>query len=176
MKKPGAVPIKKIAYSKEELKNISPTKTPIETPVKLVIKSINVDTNIELVGLDKQNRMDIPKDWYNVGWYQYGPKPGEAGNAAIDGHVDTPTGAPSVFYNLSKLKKDDQIEVYDKRGKKYVFVVTRNTSYPLEQFPSSEIFGPSTKAKLNLITCAGEWDKKFKQYSNRLVIYSQLVD
>src|SRR5947209_7865092 len=75
------------------------TLTPLpDLPQRIVIPSLNVDSTIEQVGLDSQKRMDVPKNVFDVGWYDLGVRPGQIGSAVIDGHFDTPTGAPSVFY------------------------------------------------------------------------------
>src|SRR5438105_1055108 len=61
---------------------LSPTPA-VGTPVSLSIPKIHVLANIEQVGLDKQNRMDVPKQTYNAGWYKFGFKPGETGSAVL---------------------------------------------------------------------------------------------
>lgn len=154
----------------------TPTPTPvvISTPKRLTIPVLNVDTEIESVGLDEERRMDVPKNVYNTAWYNLGPKPGEKGNAVIDGHFDTQTGAPSVFYYLKNLQVGDEIQVKDENGMMYNFEVTMVTSYPIDTFPIQKIFGPTDKTRLNLITCGGTWDREKKNYSDRVVVYSDL--
>ena len=34
----------------------------------------------------------------DVGWYELGARPGEAGNGVIAGHLDTDRGAPAAFF------------------------------------------------------------------------------
>lgn len=143
-------------------------------PIRLSIPKLGIAAAVEYVGLNDKGAMDIPKDDANVAWYKLGVKPGEKGNAVVAGHFDTKTGAPAVFNGLSKLKTGDEIEIEDKNGRTYKFVVTRVTSYQLEKFPLQEVFGISDKTSLNLITCDGVYDKTSKLYSQRLVVYSQL--
>src|SRR6266849_8717779 len=75
--------------------SIPPTIITTDTslPKTISIPQINVSANIESVGMDKQGRMDIPQKADNVAWYNLGYKPGEKGNAVIDGHLDKQTGA-----------------------------------------------------------------------------------
>lgn len=137
---------------------------------KLGVKSVMVES----VGLDGQNKMDIPKDEENVAWYNLGAKPGEVGNAVLAGHYDKKTGEPAVFYDLSKLEPGDELVVMDKGNTEYIYKVTKKVSYELDEFPLQEVFGTSHEPRLNLITCEGTYDKSSKLYSHRLVVYSEL--
>ncbi|HVZ11923.1 MAG TPA: class F sortase [Patescibacteria group bacterium] len=143
-------------------------------PEILDIPSIDVHANVESVGLDAQNRMDIPKNWDNVAWYNLGPHPGAAGNSVIDGHVDTTTGAPAVFARLSELKEGDTITVVE-GNITHMFRVTSLEAFDTNNFPLQRVFGSSDSSYLNLITCDGIWNKDVKSYSKRLVVFSKLI-
>lgn len=147
----------------------------ISEPQNLSIPAINVSAFVEEVGEDAQGKMDVPKGVFNAGWYNLGFKPGENGNAVMAGHLDTATGAPAVFYSVGSLKKGDQVIVTAKDGKNLTFEVTEVKTYPFDKVPLKEIFGPSDKPKLNLITCVGVWDIGTRNYSERLVVYAELV-
>jgi sortase A len=148
---------------------------PVSEPVSFSIPKLGIENaNIESVGLDKENKMDIPKKDQDVAWYNLGAKPGEAGNAVMAGHLDTKTGAPAVFYEINKLKPGDELSVKDKDGKIYKYAVIEVKTYELDEFPLEEVFGAGDKPRLNLITCEGNYDKSSKLYSQRLVVYSEL--
>jgi sortase A len=163
-------------YYKNSLKKIpSQTKTYAGIPLTLDIPSIHVHAKIEDVGLDRNDLMDVPNNTNDVAWYKLGPKPGQSGNAVIDGHVDTQTGAPAVFAKLGKIKVGDMITVTETQTIMHTFKVMSIESLPTETFPTNRIFGDSTDAHLNLITCAGTWDTKTANYSKRLVVFSELI-
>lgn len=153
--------------------NITPTAT-VGNPTEIHIPSLGVTATVENVGLDSKGRMDVPLHALDVGWYRLGFKPGEKGSAVIDGHYDTVTGAPAVFYYISSLTPGQRIDVTDTSGKTYIFSVTYVTSYPYDQLPLRQIFDTTDKPRLNLITCNGTWDKLSKNYSQRAVVYSVL--
>ena len=154
---------------------VSPTQQPrAGIPTQLVIPQLSVDAPVEQVGLDAQKRMDVPKVVTNTGWYMYGPRPGEKGNSVIAAHFDTPTGAPSVFYDLAKLSPGDTIEVSDDQNQTHTFVVDKVTTFPTDDFPIDLVFGASDTAHLNLITCGGSWDKNKRIYDERVVVFSHL--
>lgn len=155
----------------------SPTSLPpsIGIPISFTIPSLHVTTAIESVGMDNQGRMDVPKNVTDVAWYDLGYRPGQKGSAVIDGHYDTQTGAPAVFYNISKLTPGDTIVVQDDKGNTYTFTVTQNTNYPYNSLPLNEIFASNDRARLNLITCSGVWDHVQHNYSTRDVVYAELT-
>jgi sortase A len=149
-------------------------KIEVATPQILDIPSAKVHATIESVGLDAKKRMDVPKQNEHVGWYSLGPKPGAIGNAVLDGHLDTATGAPAVFYYLEDINIGDTITVTDQKGQVFHFVVTNKQSYPWDNFPLDDIFGPSNTAHLHLITCQGIWNETSHNYSQRLVVSADL--
>lgn len=148
-------------------------------PVRLEIPSIGVDAPIEHVGLtDEQERaMDAPTGFMNVGWYDKGFQPGEAGNSVIAGHLDTSTGGPAVFWDLDKVNAGDEVLVTYANGDRYTFMVEDWEVYDHNaQGPIIDaIFGKSQSADLNLVTCDGAWDHGAATYSKRLVVFTTLV-
>lgn len=156
------------------------TDTPVPTPYpgipsEISIPAIGVRAEVESVGLDENQLMDTPDDYHATAWYNLGPRPGEPGSAVIDGHVDTPDGKPAVFANITALVPGDTISVSDGNGHSLAFRITHTESYPTDEFPVSIVFGPSKVAKLNLITCGGTWDRSRATYTERVVVFSELV-
>lgn len=149
----------------------TPTPVPV-IPVKLQIPAINVTAPVEVVGLTPTGAMDVPKQWNDVGWYEYGPTPGEVGNSAMAGHLDSTT-APAVFWRLGSLKPGDKVMVSLSNKQTVTFVVTAKVTYPYNSAPIDKVFGPASTANLNLITCGGSWDAFTKNYSNRIVVYTK---
>lgn len=148
--------------------------TIITNPVRLRIPSLQIDTAVEHVGMDSQGRMDIPKKNMDVAWYQLGYKPGEKGNAVFAGHLDTATGAPAIFYHLSRLKPGETISVFDSNGSSLTFTVTKTVNYPDNAFPLQKVFGESTVPQVNIITCEGTWNAASHNYSHRTVVSAVL--
>ncbi|TMU84972.1 class F sortase [Bacillus sp. BHET2] len=142
-------------------------------PATIEIPAIDVSTSIEAVGLKENGEMAVTESFETTAWYQSGYKPGEPGNAVIGGHVDSRNG-PAVFYNLNKLSKGDEIILKDKDGEKRTFVVLDKKEYPWDESPLKSIFGYSAASSLNLITCTGDFDRSSRNYSKRLVVYTEL--
>lgn len=142
-------------------------------PRRLKIPRISVDTAIEDVGLTPEGAMDVPSDPADAGWYDAGPRPGEAGNAVIAGHLNGERGEVGIFTNLHKLKKGDTVYVEDSNGTSTAFQVRESRRY--KPGYAEEVFRHSDAAHLNLITCTGRWDETKKRYSERLVVFTDIL-
>jgi LPXTG-site transpeptidase (sortase) family protein len=147
-------------------------------PVRLLIPSIGVDAAIQSVGLSWKGNgeMGIPTNFTDVAWYNEGPLPGMPGSAVIDGHLDGKKVQEAVFYNLDNLKPGDLVEVIDQNGKTLQFSVVDTKIYDYNA-PTNDIFySDALKARLNLITCAGDWIKSQKLYNKRIVVFTELIN
>ena len=149
--------------------------TSTSSPSRLIIPSIQVDSAVQLVGKTKGGKMAVPNNFTDVGWYKLGFFPGTEGNAVIAGHLDDGKGAPAVFGSLNKLEIGDHVYVVNKKGQKLDFLVTGMSLYDYDNAPLESIFGTSSKAHLNLITCDGVWDATKKVYDKRLIVFTDFV-
>ena len=157
-----------------------PSPTPLPPlsgiiPARIRIPAIGIDTNVQQVGLDAKRRLGVPSNYTDVAWFKGGYKPGERGNAVIDGHVDSPWAA-AIFYNLKKLQLGDRIYLRDSYGQEKIFEVYATAIYPYNEAPLESILGPSNEAQLNLITCTGIYDRASDNYDRRFVAYTRLVN
>lgn len=145
----------------------------VAVPVRLIIPVLYIGAQIEQVGVAAWGQMAVPDNAIDVGWFKLGPRPGEKGSAVIAGHFDGPTGDPGVFINLYMLKKGDRIVVEYDDGRSVVFMVRESRIYPAGY--ADEVFTSTDSAHLNLITCDGLWDGTKKSYSDRLVVFADIV-
>jgi len=145
-------------------------------PSRLVIPKLDIDAQVEFVGEDDEGRMDVPKKDENVAWWKLGVIPGQQGSAVIAGHYDKKDGGPAVFYNLGNLNIGDEIRIVDEEGVTRVFKVFRKEVFKDETFPLQEVFADNSGERLNLITCEGVFDSASKNYSDRLVVFSELSE
>lgn len=144
----------------------------LSLPIHIKIPKINVDANIESVGLAADGAVGVPKNQNNVAWFNLSSHPGENGNAIISGHYGWKDKKPSVFDNLYKLHKGDKISVEDDRGNVINFVVRGNRRYDPNANAFDVFISNDNKSHLNLITCEGVLNKNAKSYSKRLVVFA----
>ncbi|HEX5501827.1 MAG TPA: class F sortase [Thermomicrobiales bacterium] len=149
-----------------------PPPADVGVPVRLVIPKIGVDAPIEPVGVDANGDMGTPKDPWHTAWYAPGARPGQPGNAAIDGHVDYHGIGPVVFWDLGTLTAGDVVLVVTDRRQTLRFVVREVATYTPDDAPLARIFGPAATPNLNLITCTGDFDPATRSYDRRQVVYT----
>ncbi len=153
----------------------SPVADEVSIPRSISIPAIGVNAPLETVAMDSQGRMDVPHDANDAAWYSLGYRPGEKGSAVIDGHLDTVTGAPAVFWNIKNLQPGNTITVTDLKGKNYTFTVIKVANFPYDQVPMQQLFASNDKRRLHLITCGGTWDQGTHNYQQRTVVYSEML-
>lgn len=144
------------------------TEEPVAPPRSIALPTLKVKAPIVAVGLDGDGAMEDPP-YTRAGWYEFGAKPGERGNAVIAGHLDTKTSV-DIFWNIKKLQPGDPIVVTDEEGIERTFTVEAVETYAADEAPLQRIFGPSWKRRLNLVTCAGDWGST--GYEGRMVVYA----
>jgi len=144
----------------------------ISQPREILIPKIEVRAEIIPVGQDEEGRMASPETEEVVGWYDRGPKPGEKGNSVMAGHFDGVAGR-GVFYNLTDLERGDAVVVRYGDGIERTFTVLGKEKYEDEDFPVEGVFGDANGAFLNLVTCGGVWDEVRREYSDRVVVFTQ---
>ena len=154
--------------------NVRPASVRIvdPTPIRLVIASIGVNALIESRGLDANRNLATPSDFHDVAWYKLGPKPGEAGNALINGHVNWWTG-DAVFTRLHSVKVGDEVRVIRGDGQSVLFKVTGKQTVDAHSRIAS-LFAPSSTATLTLITCSGVWNPLTQSDTERLLVSASL--
>jgi sortase A len=157
-----------------------PTAAPSEvqqTPWQLNIPSIGVTASVQLVGTDSTGHMGVPSNFTDVGMYKAAAQPGQVGAVVLAGHLNAGQNKLAVFSQLNQLKPADKIELRSNDAV-YTYQVVSTQNYAVDQAPLDQIFGTNLNNKklLNLITCSGSWDKTSKQYNQRLVVYTELVE
>lgn len=148
-----------------------------KSPWRIRIPSLGLDAPIQKVGLTRTGSMGVPSKYDEVGWLKTSAQPGQAGNAVIAGHLNGGRNVSAVFENLHKLQVGDYIHITDDNSSQELqFRVTGIGSYKPENTPYEKIFGDTAQKHLNLITCSGTWNKTKQDYTERRIVFSQLVD
>lgn len=149
---------------------------PRSRPVRLQIPKISVDAPFTDLAIGPSGRLNPPPadDVNLVGWHARGASPGERGTAIIAGHVDTRT-SPAVFAGLSALTKGDLFHVLRADGIRATFRVDSVQTFAKDDFPSERVYADTADAQVRLITCAGDYDRQVKDYTDNLVVFAHLV-
>jgi Sortase domain len=149
-------------------------------PVSVAIPAIGVDSRLLYVGLNPDGTIAVPPLNHppltdEAAWYKYSPTPGQLGPSIIEGHVDSLSGGPSVFFRLGALKPGDLVSITLADRRVAVFKITGVRLYLKSRFPTSTVYGSTGYAALRLITCGGSFDERSHHYSSNIVAFASLV-
>lgn len=160
----------------------APTTTPsypyvlhASKPKRLSIPKLSIDTSFEILSLNPDRSIGVPKEYTTVGWYDGSSLPGALGPSVILGHVDSFKG-PGVFYHLGQLNTGDRFTIEREDGSIATFEVMKLERYKQSEFPTDLVYGPIDYAGIRLITCSGKYDRGTQRYSHNLVVYGKLIE
>jgi hypothetical protein len=143
-------------------------------PVGLRVPAIGVRARVIRLGLNRDHTLQVPSNFSDTGWWAGGARPGEPGPAVVVGHVDSYTG-PAVYYRLRELRRGDRINIVRANRSVVRFTVQRLGSYPKTRFPTAQVYGPTRRPTLRLITCSGTFDRSTGHYLNNTVVFATLA-
>jgi Sortase domain len=149
-------------------------------PISIRIPAIGVNSRLLYVGLNPDGTIQVPplNDpplTNEAAWYRYSPTPGQLGPSIIEGHVDSLSEGPSVFFRLGALKPGDLVYIILADHQVAVFKITGVRLYPKDHFPTATVYGNTNYAALRLITCGGSFDEQSHHYSSNIVAFASLA-
>ncbi len=171
---PSITPTTKLAEQKptpvpDMLETPQATYEHMPEPARMRIPALGLDAPIVSVGLEPSGIMASPEEAHVVGWYKFGPRPGEASNAILAGHVDW-MGEIGVFAYVADMKVGQTIDIEDVEGHVFRYTVAEIDVYEADKAPIVEIFGGTERAAITLITCTGPIDTLSQRYRDRIVV------
>lgn len=144
---------------------------PSEAPLaRLRAARVDIDAPIVILGTAADGVMQSPDKPDVVAWYDFTSRPGFGGNAVFAGHLDFANYGPAVFWRLRELRLDDEIVIGLEDGTSYRYTVVESRTFDAVSAPVQDIVGPTEGEMVTLITCAGKFDRRTRQYDQRLVV------
>ncbi len=80
-----------------------------------------------------------------------------------------------MFFRLADLEDGDDVLVDRADGTTARFTVTSIDRYAKDEFPTEQVYGPTPRAELRLITCGGEFDAAARSYRDNVVVSAVLA-
>ena len=140
-------------------------------PRRLRIPSVGVDAAIEPVGVDASGSMVIPRQVDAVGWYRFGPAPGDpAGAAVVAGHVDSKDQGAGALLPLRVAGVGDRVTVTTADGGSMAYRVVGKETIVKKRLPVERLFARDGAPRLVLITCGGPFLPELSSYRDNLVV------
>lgn len=143
-------------------------------PVSIRIPDLSIDQAMIPLGVTGDRKLEVPEEWMDIGWWQTGPAPGEAGGAVIAGHVNG-DGKPAVFARLPTLEVGDEVDVVREDGSIATFVVRSKEQFAKDDFPDDRMYTFEGPSFLHLVTCGGTFDTRTGHYDDNVVVFAELT-
>lgn len=145
-------------------------------PVRLEIDALEIDAPVGAYGVDRDGRMDVPDNITEVGWYKFGPAPGDPGSAVLAAHVDLAGPGRGLFYDLDQLEVGDVVTVGYSDDTEVAFEVVARSTYLKTELPLNDVFREGGAPTLTLVTCGGGFSRSRRSYDSNVVVYAVPVD
>lgn len=137
-------------------------------PVGLRIPALGIDEAVVVdVGVEANGDFEVPPA-SEVGWYRFGPTPGETGSAVLAAHI-AQDGVDGVFRYLADLEVGAEFSVIYADGFEREFRVTEMNQYDKDDLPTDDFFRKSGDSQLVLITCGGDFNRQIRSYDDNVV-------
>lgn len=138
-------------------------------PQRIAIPDAGVETVIDPVSTRK-GEIEVPP-LGRAGWFDGGPRPGEPGRAVVIGHLDTKRG-PGLFARVPRVPVGASVRITDRRGDVYSYEVVGRVQVRKDRFPTSEVYGASSRPVLVLVTCGGPYTEG-RGYRDNVLLYAR---
>ncbi len=137
-------------------------------PVGLTVAGVGVrDAAVVDVGVQRNGELEVPAA-DQVGWYRFGPRPGEQGSSVLAAHIAF-DGVDGVFRRLASVAPGAEVTVRFADGASRTFRVTSIERYDKDELPP-RLFATTGPAQLVLITCGGAFNRELQSYEDNIVV------
>lgn len=144
-------------------------------PVSLDLPTLGVSAApVTDVGVEDNGDMEIPGA-SEVGWYRFGPSPGNTGSAVLAAHIAY-NGVDGVFRNLTEMRPGDRFSVNFSDGSSREFVVFGLRQWSKPEIPLEDLFARDGTPRLVLITCGGTFNRALDSYDDNVVVIAIPAD
>ena len=152
---------------------------PFSAPTRIAIPAVGLAAAVINVDLNADGSIGTPSlaDAKVAGWYDRGPAPGQSGAAVLDAHVDSSLMADyrGAFFYLGLAKPGMEVDVTRADHAVAVFTVDEVEVALKSDFPTDQVYAPTSYPSLRLITCGGDFDKKTHEYLGSTIVYAHLT-
>lgn len=140
-------------------------------PVAISIPSVGVNASpIDGVGVEPNGELEVPSA-KRVGWYEYGPSPGQVGSSVLAAHIAS-DGVDGAFRYLSDANVGDQVEVVFDDDSSQTYEIIEMAQYDKDELPFDRVFAREGEPVITLITCGGTFQPSVGSYEDNIVAYA----
>jgi LPXTG-site transpeptidase (sortase) family protein len=140
-------------------------------PVALHIDALGIaGAPVLPVGVDDAGELAVPGP-ADVGWYRFGPRPGEPGVTVLAAHIAF-DGVDGVFRHLADLRPGDELAVELSDGTVQAYRITELRQQPKSALPA-ELWSRDGAPRLALVTCGGRFDRARSSYEDNVIAWAE---
>lgn len=150
-------------------------QTADQYPRYLQVSSVGIEkSRILRSGVDRQGIIDLPKNIWDTGWYDQSSLPDDKKGAMLLTAYVVDSGTPALFYNLYRIKENDEIIVTmgDNTELRYKVVDKKDIPDGAVDMKALLASRDPNATSLVLLTAAGEFNVLTKQYENRQAAFA----
>jgi hypothetical protein len=142
-------------------------------PTALRVPAIDVDAPVVATRVDATGALVVPESPREVGWWSDGAAPGAPyGTILMAGHVDSAEEGLGSLVDLSRTPVGATVTVRGAEGRSATYRVVARRSYPKATLPWRDLFRQDVRARLLLVTCGGEFDRRTGHYERNVVVFA----
>lgn len=148
-------------------------RVPRGLPEAISIDAIDLNARIQKTTVNMDNRIQLPKNIFDVGWYEGSRKPGEKGVVLLNSYVSG-ANERGAFYYLRALEPGDIIELETGGSKRYKYEVRHKEYFPYNEMKTVSLLVPyeSGENGLNLVAVDDRFNVMNNEFQDRLVVYA----
>jgi hypothetical protein len=140
-------------------------------PTRLDIPSAGISMPVQATGVAPDGQMELPADPRVIGWYRFGPLPGDpAGSAALGGHVDSVEVGTGPLAALAGVQVGAEVVVTAADNTPLRYQVTAVQRIQKAALPTDLVFAPTGPAQLAIVTCGGRYLPDAGGYEDNVVV------
>ncbi len=145
-------------------------QTVAPAPTRLEIPRLRIAMAIQPVGVAGDGEMALPGDPADLGWYAYGPRPGDvAGATVLAAHLDYPGYGRGPLAEAEKLRPGDTLTVRSgSTARRYAVTAVRHVAK--KSLDLEALFARDGPARIHIVTCGGTFDRSTRSYDENVVV------
>lgn len=152
---------------------LSPAPDRSFPPTSLRVAAIEVAAPVVSTTVDATGALVVPESPREVGWWSGGAAPGAPyGTILMAGHVDSVEEGVGSLVDLSRTPVGATVRVAGPGGAAQAYRVVARRSYPKTTLPWRELFRQDVPARLLLVTCGGDFDRRTGHYERIVVVFA----
>ena len=133
------------------------------------VPALGLDAAVRPVGVGGERQMRLPDDPRVLGWYRFGPVPGDRGSVVLAGHVDSRRFGVGPLVALQTIGVGDRVEVVTGPDRTRTYRVDSIERFDRQALPAA-VFARTGPERLRLVTCTGPYLPEAGGYQQNLVV------